>query len=159
MLMWSQCSTLGCGKIFEKTTLDLPHLQGTTAARKSPAVARTYDTLRFVSTKVFLFQLDARVGDRAARGACTPVGTRAGLVQQPLDIHPQVPWRKGLQATDRLGELGPDTMSIAPLDMDEGTGVQDESMVELAPVLTPSVFECLVALPECCLIEEADECL
>ncbi len=56
-----------------------------------------------------------------------------------------------------LRELRPNAVGIPPLDVDEGAGVKDQAVVEVAPGLAPGPFQHLVALPECFLIKEFHE--
>ncbi len=48
-------------------------------------------------------------------------------------------------------------MGIAPLDVHERTGEQDQAVIEVAPIVTPRSLQYLVTLPERFLIEELDE--
>ena len=80
-----------------------------------------------------------------------------GVGEERSHIYAQVGGAKFPEEPLRLRELRPNPVGIPPLDVDEGAGVKDQAVVEVAPGLAPGPLQHLVTLPECFLIEELHE--
>ena len=64
------------------------------------------------------------------------------------NVEPEVGGWIGVQTSQGFLELSPHTMSVPTLPVNPGAGIEDQALVEIAPVPAPRLLQSLVAVPE-----------